>query len=182
MKKKEKVAAQKNGNSEIEYLDIADLLPDEKNARSHTPRGVGMITDALREVGTGRSGVIDEKGKVLAGNATLEALAEAGIRRVKVVESNGEEWVVVRRTGLTAKQKKQLALYDNRTAELSSWELDVLTFLNDEDSDLLKPLWTADELDSLLGNFKPATQDEQSKLDGKTPIECPECGATFTPK
>lgn len=163
----------------IEIMDIADFLSDDKNARKHTPRNVGMITDALREVGTGRSGVIDEKGKVLAGNATLEALAQAGIRRVKVVESNGEEWIVVRRTGLNAKQKRRLALYDNRTGELSEWDIGVLSnFRND---DLLASLWTLEEMELLFGDFTPS-QDEQSRLDQKASIQCPECGAEFIPK
>jgi ParB-like chromosome segregation protein Spo0J len=66
-----------------------------------------MIVDALREVGAARSGVIDEEGRILAGNATWEALAEAGIERVKVVEADGEEWVVVKRSGLTEEQKRR---------------------------------------------------------------------------
>src|SRR5262245_17756010 len=122
-------ARQRNSASSdgVEILDIKDLLPDDRNARRHTPRNVGMIADALREVGTSRSGVSDDKRRLLAGNATAEALAQAGIRRVKVVESNGEEWVVVRRSGLSEKQKKQLALYDNRAAEFSDWDIDVLS-------------------------------------------------------
>jgi DNA modification methylase len=132
-----------SGNGGVEILDIGDLLPDDRNARKHTPRNVGMIVNALQEIGTGRSGVIDEKGKVLAGNATLEALAQAGIKRVKVVESNGEEWVVVRRRGLSEKDKRRLALYDNRTAELSGWDLDVLKDFQGED--LLAGLFTDKE-------------------------------------
>lgn len=171
---------QANGPSDgFEILDIADLLPDDKNARIHNPRNVGMIAEALQEVGTGRSGVIDEKGKVLAGNATLEALAQAGIRRVKVVESNGEEWVVVKRLGLTEKQKKRLALFDNRANETSDWNIDVLSEFKGED--LLGGLWTPEEMELLFADFKPGSVDDQSKLDGKTPITCPECGKQFIP-
>lgn len=123
---------QKSGSSEgVEVIDIADLLPDPKNARKHTPRNVGMIVNALHEVGTGRSGLIDENRRVLAGNATLEALAQAGIKRVKIVKSDGEEWVVVQRDGLSEKQKKKMALYDNRTSELSFWDTDILQEMND---------------------------------------------------
>jgi hypothetical protein len=101
---------------------VSDLKPDAKNRRAHNPRNVGMIVDALHEVGAARSGVIDENGTILAGNATYEALAEAGIERVKVVEADGNEWVVVKRSGLTEEQKRKLALYDNRSAELASWD------------------------------------------------------------
>ena len=60
---------------------LADLTPDPRNARTHTPRNVGMIVDALHEVGAARSIVIDEDGVILAGNATAEAAAEAGMYR-----------------------------------------------------------------------------------------------------
>jgi hypothetical protein len=159
------VGSKSNGLSDgLEIIDIADLLPDDKNARRHTPHNIGMIANALQEVGTGRSGVIDEKGKVLAGNATLEALAQAGIRRVKVVESNGEEWVVVRRTGLNANQKKRLALYDNRTGEFAEWNLDVLKEFSSDD--LLKGMWSDQEVTWIKEGW---VGDEASLKDGYDP-------------
>lgn len=96
--------------TEIKHL--SDLHPDQRNARKHNPRNIGMVADSLREVGAARSGVIDEDGNILAGNGTWEALAEAGIERVKVVEADGNEWVVVRRKGLTEEQKRKLSLYE----------------------------------------------------------------------
>jgi DNA modification methylase len=98
----------------------------------HTPRNVGAIADSLREVGAARSIVIDEDGVVLAGNATVTAAAEAGLG-LRVVESNGDEIIAVRRRGLTAKQKTRLALFDNRAAELAEWDIDVLRGLEPED-------------------------------------------------
>lgn len=142
----------KNNGSGVEILDIADLTPDDKNARAHTPRGLGMLVDAIHEVGAARSGVIDEKGNILAGNMSAEAMAQAGIRRVKVVDANGDEWVVVRRTGLNAKQKKRLALYDNRTSEMSDWSLDVLSEFKTDD--LLQGMWTDKEEELLFSAFQ----------------------------
>lgn len=153
----------KNGHSEaIEIIDLADLNPDDKNARTHTPRGVGMITKAIQEIGAARSGVIDENRKVLAGNATLDALAQAGIRKVKVVSANGDEWVVVKRSGLTAKEKKKLALYDNRTSELSMWDVDILKELNDEQ--LLNDMFFDGELFQL--GLTDATNDPNAVWQG----------------
>lgn len=81
-----------------------------------------MIETSLRQVGAARSGVIDENGVILAGNGTYEALAAAGIEKVKVVEADGNEWVVVQRKGLSEEQKRLLALADNRAAELAEWD------------------------------------------------------------
>lgn len=134
---------------------LKDLHPDPRNARRHTPRNVGMIESALREVGAARSIVIDEANTVLAGNATIEAAAAAGIERVQVIDADGETIVAVRRTGLTPEQKARLALYDNRAAELAEWDEGVLAELAGEID--LSGLFRDDELEALLGELdKPA--------------------------
>ena len=56
---------------------IADLKTDPKNRRKHNPRNVGMIVQALHEVGAARSIVIDEQGNVLAGNGTIDAASRS---------------------------------------------------------------------------------------------------------
>lgn len=120
-KAKQQSAGLEQGADE-DVLHLGQLSPDPANARRHNPRNVGMIADALREVGAARSIVIDEDGRILAGNATVEAAADAGIERVRVVEADGETIIAVRRRGLTPEQKKRLAYYDNRAAELADWD------------------------------------------------------------
>lgn len=105
---------------------IKDLQHDPKNRRKHNPRNIGMLVDALQQVGAARSIVIDETGEILAGNGVVEAAAEAGLTRVQVVEADGQTVIAVRRTGLTDEQKRALAIYDNRVAELAEWDWDRL--------------------------------------------------------
>jgi DNA modification methylase len=131
-------------------MPLASLMPDPRNARRHTDRNVGMIVDALREVGAARSIVVDETGTIVAGNATVEAAGKAGIDQVRIVDADGHELIAVRRSGLTAEQKRRLALLDNRTAELAEWDTDVLASLV-EDTDL-SGLWEEDELAELLAS------------------------------
>jgi hypothetical protein len=129
---------------------VRELTPDPANARRHGPRNVGTIVSALHEVGAARSIVIDEDGVILAGNATVEAAAEAGITRVHVVDVDGETIVAVRRTGLTPQQKARLALFDNRAAELAEgWNTDVLRAMQ-ADGASLEGLWSDAELGALL--------------------------------
>ena len=128
---------------------IKHLVPDPKNRRKHTPRNVGLIVDALHKVGAARSIVIDEQNEVLAGNATLEAAAEAGLTKVKVVEADGSEVVAVRRTGLSDDQKRDLALYDNRAAELAEWDVDQL-MQDVKDGADLSELFHPEELSSMF--------------------------------
>lgn len=133
---------------------LADLTPDPRNARRHNPRNVGMIEQALHTVGAARSIVIDEGGVVLAGNATIEAAAQAGIERVRVVEADGNELIAVQRRGLTDEQKAQLALYDNRAAELADWDPAVLAELAEAVD--LSGLFGDDELAAILSRIPDA--------------------------
>jgi len=136
---------------------LASLRPDPNNARRHTPRNVGMIETALREVGAARSIVIDEDGVVLAGNATIEAAAAAGIEKIQVIDTDGETIIAVRRTGLTPEQKTRLALYDNRAAELAQWDESVVAGILAQMPEVAHDMWSTDELQALLD---AANQDE----------------------
>lgn len=113
-------------NEHMKTATLKDLRQDPQNARKHNPRNIGMIESSLRQVGAARSGVIDENGVILAGNGTYEALVNAGINKIKIVEADGEEWVVVRRKGLTEEQKRILAVSDNRAGDLAEWDGPVL--------------------------------------------------------
>lgn len=138
-----------NAGKDMPVTTLADLRPDEANRRRHTPRNVGMIVNALHEVGAARSIVIDESGRILAGNATVEAAAEAGIERVQVVDADGETIIAVRRTGLSEEDKRRLALYDNRSSELAEW--DTAQIAADLEAGLsFEGLFTDNEINRLL--------------------------------
>ena len=140
---------------------LADLKPDQNNARKHNPRNIGMVANSLREVGAARSGVIDEHGNILAGNGTYEALSEAGIEKVKIVQADGNEWVVVQRTGLSEQQKLKLALYDNRSAELAEWDKEVLA---DIDPAIMESMFSTDELEDLLGDVGGGELEDEDSV------------------
>jgi DNA modification methylase len=142
-----------NHLNESTYL--TDLISDPQNARTHGERNLALIESSLREVGAGRSIVVDEDGTILAGNATVAAAARAGLSRVRIVDTDGTELIAVRRSGLTDNQKRRLTLFDNRAAELADWDTEVLASLAD-DLDL-SDLWDSDELTELLGSLDDAT-------------------------
>lgn len=128
---------------DVEVIPIDALTPDPENARAHTERNLTIIAESLQEVGAARSIVIDEHGRVLAGNATTQAAREAGIERVVVVEGDGRTLVAVRRSGLSKRQKRRLALADNRSAEFAQWDTSrLLTF----DASDLEGLFTEAEI------------------------------------
>jgi len=163
-------------------MKLEDLKQDPVNARKHNPRNVAMIVDSIQELGCGRSILIDEDGKILAGNATYEALVEAGITKVRVVEGNGDEIVAVQRSDLTSLEKARLSLYDNRTSELAAWDAEVIRLLADIDGTLDK-IFSVTELNIILGD------DDELELDGngdsppggKGVVVCPNCNKEFKP-
>lgn len=109
-----------------ETRHVGDLKEFRHQVRRHTPRNVGMIGDSIQEVGAARSIVIDENDEVLAGRGTVDAAAERGLTRVRVVDADGTELIAVRRSGLTDEQKMKLALYDNRAADLAEYDVDAM--------------------------------------------------------
>jgi len=109
-----------------------------------------MLAKSLQEVGAARSIVIDENGRILAGNGTVQAAGEVGIERVQVVDADGETIVAVRRTGLTEAQKRRLALLDNRTAELAEWDKDVLEEIFRTTPEQLEGLWSEPEIGEMF--------------------------------
>jgi DNA modification methylase len=138
---------------------IKELVPDPANRRAHNPRNIGMVVDALQQVGAARSIVIDEDNVILAGNGVTEAAAEAGITKLRVIDAAGDELIAVRRSGLSEAQKRALAIYDNRTGELATWNFEQL--VADGDAGLsLQPFWTPEEEAALLAR--------QSVQAGKT--------------
>jgi hypothetical protein len=141
---------------------IRDLIPDPKNARSHNPRNIGMIADAMQEVGAARSIVIDENNIILAGNGAIEAAAQAGITDVRIIEASGNEIIAVRRSGLTPAQKTRLALFDNRAAELAEWDVERLKGFADEG--YADGLFTSDELVGLLSDAQNPTGEDRPTM------------------
>jgi ParB family transcriptional regulator, chromosome partitioning protein len=142
-----------------------------------------MVTEALQAVGAARSIVIDEDNLILAGNGITEAAVAAGLTKVQVVDVEGDTVVAVRRRGLTAAQKRALAIYDNRTAELAEWNLEQLAADLQSGEDLTA-FFLAEDLQALgliVPAFGPASDEEQNRLDQKAPVTCPKCGHAFTP-
>lgn len=99
--------------------DIKDLKFDDKNFNKHTEFGMGLLEKSLNKFGAGRSILVDKDNNIIAGNGIVEAAANAGLTKTKVVETTGDELVVVKRTdvALNSAQGREMALADNATAQ-----------------------------------------------------------------
>ena len=93
---------------------------DPRNVRKHDARNKQVIFDSLKELGAGRSILIDAADTAVAGNGVLEQAEKLGIP-IRVVESDGSELIAVKRIDLTPDdpKRKALAIVDNRSNDLS---------------------------------------------------------------
>ena len=162
---------------------IKDLKSDHKNARRRTDRSAELIKESLQRYGAARSIVIDEDNRILAGNGTIEGAKEAGINRIRVIETDGDEVIAVRRTGLTEEQKVGLALADNRTADLSEWDQEMLNRLGEQHD--ISLLFSQDDLDGIIETEVEALPPEDfDEVDDDITTEhrCPSCGYEWSGK
>lgn len=145
---------------------IKDLKHDHKNARKRTDRSAALIAESLKRYGAARSIVIDEDGRILAGNGTVEGARKAGISKLRIIEAEGDELIAVRRAGLSEDEKVGLALADNRSSDLSEWDNEMLRQLSEEHD--LTPWFEDDEL------LAEVLEPEQGNTD---PDDVPEAPA-----
>lgn len=154
---------------------IGDLMPDTQNANQGTSRGRALLDRSLRTYGAARSIVADGEGRVIAGNKTLAQAAAIGMP-IRVVQTNGEELVVVQRTDLDLMhdpRARELALADNRVGELDlSWDPAMLK-QHVAEGVKLSDLWFDEELEKLLGEgIRPGlTEDDRSVRPRATDIQ-----------
>ena len=105
--------------------DISELKFDDKNFNKHTEYGMSLLEKSLRELGAGRSIVVDKDNNIIAGNGIVEAAQNAGITKTRVVETQGDELVVVKRTDMELESEKgrKMAFADNATASVDlDWD------------------------------------------------------------
>lgn len=128
-------------------IKISALRPYPKNARTHNPKQIRQIAKSIKSFGFTNPVLIDKDNCILAGHGRVEAAKLAGLTEVPAVVISH----------LTPAQKKAYILADNRLAELSGWdknilkvELEELQRIEDGDFDLTLTGFETPEIDVLL--------------------------------
>ena len=110
---------------QTEVVDIRDIIPDDHNFNAGTEKGREMIEKSFRELGAGRSILLDKNNRIIAGNKSQQAAIATGITKVRIVDTEGDEIVAVRRrdVDLDSKVGRELAFADNATQQVSlAWD------------------------------------------------------------
>jgi DNA modification methylase len=144
----------------IEYVPIRDLRPSEKNSRLHPKKQIEKLARAIHDFGFLIPVLIDAESKLIAGHARIEAAQRLGQSEVPCI----------RAAHLSEAEKRAFTIIDNRLAEDSAWDFQVLAqeleFLRVEGVDLQM---TGFEISELEGIFAAADTSPKDPDDDKFP-------------
>ena len=96
---------------QIEYFEIDRLIPNARNARTHSTEQIAEIAGSFQAFGFMSVVFVDEKDSILAGHGRVLAARLLGLDRVPVI--------VVRH--LSEAEKRAFAIADNKIALNAGW-------------------------------------------------------------
>ncbi|MCC3305076.1 site-specific DNA-methyltransferase [Sneathiella sp. HT1-7] len=98
------------------YRPVGDLVPDPRNARTHSKKQIEQIRASIEAFGFTNPILADPEGQLIAGHGRLLAVKAMGLNEVPVITL----------TGLTETQIRALRLADNKIALNAGWDLEIL--------------------------------------------------------
>ena len=154
----------------IEIWPTTRPIPYARNPRKISDQAVSSVAGSIKEFGFKSPIIVDGDGVIINGHTRLRAAQQLGLETVPVIVASD----------LTPAQVQAYRLADNRVAEFTDWDVDLLNIelgeLEDFDLDFAK----FDELMSKVDapSFDPGTASDQGQLDKLAPklVKCPSCG------
>ncbi len=101
---------------QVKNTAIDKIKPYENNPRINE-KAVEKVAASLKEFGFQQPIVVDKDGIIIVGHTRLKAAEKLGLKEVPVLYA----------TTLSEEQVKAYRLADNKTAEFSEWDMDLLT-------------------------------------------------------
>ena len=155
---------------------VDDLIPYARNSRTHSDAQVAQIAASVREFGWTNPVLVDGENGIIAGHGRVLAARKLGMEEVPCIEL----------AGLSDTQRRAYIIADNKLALNGGWDDELLALelgeLHAADFDMALLGFDASELSIKMGmgaDFAPGTEEDQSRLDEKSPITCPACGHEF---
>src|SRR5246127_1161458 len=100
----------------VTYRAVCDLIPDPRNARTHSKRQIDQIRASIEAFGFTNPVLIDPEGHIIAGHGRLQAARAIGLLELPVIVLSG----------LSDAQKRTLRIADNKIALNAGWDLEIL--------------------------------------------------------
>lgn len=145
---------------QITYMGINELTPYERNTRKHTDEDVEYIVNSIKEFGMKDPiGIWGDQNIIVEGHGRYMACKKLGIDKVPTI----------RLDDLTDEQRRAYAIAHNKTAEMSSWDPELLELeLTDIEIDMT--LFGCDEEYNpepvVEDNYEPVIPDEPKSQIG----------------
>ena len=140
-------------NQQVVYQDISQIHPYENNPRNNEA-AIEPVAQSIKRFGFRVPILIDGKGTIIAGHTRYEAAKRLGMDKVPCIRADD----------LTDEQIRAYRIADNKVAEASSWNDDVLRAEMDAlkalDVDLTDTGFSEVELDGLLREVEDADFEE----------------------
>lgn len=117
-----------NGDKETTTLELSKSF--NKGMRYYK-----LLLNSIRKFGLCRSVVVDKNNIVLCGHKVVNASKDCDINKVRVVETNGDELIIVKRTDMdiSSAKTKEMMLVDNLiTSKNLEWNTDYIIQTMDE--------------------------------------------------
>lgn len=152
----------------VRLAKSGEFKPQSINANTHTPRGMGMLGDAMNRDGYVAPMTAAANGEIIDGSARLEMANDRLGEDIIVVEHDGTKPIVTVRTDISdadTDAARRISVAANRIAEVNlSWDIPILREL--KDSNLLEKLWSEDEIGRLLQSFSVNETGAPEMKDG----------------
>lgn len=142
----------------IERWPLARLIPNARNARTHSDEQIAQLAASIEEWGWTIPVLVDEDGGIIAGHGRVLAAQRLGIKDVPVMVAIG--W--------SDAKKRAYMLADNKLTLNAEWDLDRLAIeiadLGGSDFDISLIGFADSEIDALLR--EPGSTDPEAEWQG----------------
>lgn len=101
---------------QIEYVDIKSIKPYHKNARHNDGEATEKVAASIKAFGFQQPILVDDNNIIITGHTRLKAALSLGIDTIPIAHA----------VNLTDEQIKAYRLADNRVAEYSTWDSELL--------------------------------------------------------
>lgn len=152
-----------------------EIKIDPRNYRIHGDENKRLIHKSLVECGAGRSVLADRDNVLIAGNGVYEEAQKLGLK-VRIVESDGTELIVIKRKDLSTEDEKRklLALADNHTSDTSRFNFSAI--VEDFGIDKLGDWNMSIPFDDIPADIDSFFIGADKTEKQKNAIICPHCG------
>lgn len=160
-------------------VKVKDLIPYARNARLHSEEQITKVAASIKEFGFLNPVILDGENGIIAGHCRVLAAKKLGIKELPAIEA----------IHLTETQKKAYIIADNKLAEGSTWDNELLKIefeeLQEAGFDVELTGFVLDEIDGLCldgegTNEEPESSTEEIDVDEyKMDHTCPKCGFEY---